>query len=268
MRKKEYIHGVHVEEQERLRLLNRLTNQAFLDFVQFEKGDNILELGSGLGILAHELAQRNPTGTVTGIEYSAEQIAGCENHTDNLQFIQGDAHHLPFDHDRFDVVYGRYILEHLHAPAIALEEAYRVLKPGGHIYFQENTISLVRFYPECPQFMEVWAQFIHLQQELGGDAEIGIKLYSLLKAAGFGDLELSFAEEVHYHEKGTLIPWTDNIIGNVESGVAKLLEFQLVTPYQIDGAIRELEAIKKNELGSAYFSWNRVVGRKGPFPTR
>lgn len=263
MGKSEYIHGVHQEEQGRLRLLNRLTNQAFLDFVQFESGEHLLELGSGLGILAHAFAERNPDGAVTGIEYSAEQIAGCEDHMPNLQFIQGDAHHLPFENERFDVVYGRYILEHLHAPPIALEEAYRVLKPGGRIYFQENTISLVRFFPECPHFDEVWRQFIRLQSALGGDAEIGVKLYSLLKEAGFLDLQLSFAEEIHYHEKGTLIAWTDNIIGNVESGAAKLLELQFATEQQITEAIGELKAIKRNELASAYFCWNRARARKG-----
>lgn len=262
MSQNQYIHGVHQEEQGRLRLLNKLTNQAFLDFVQVENGDQILELGSGLGIVAHAMAEKNPAGKVTGIEYSPEQIAGCENHQPNLQFIQGDAHHLPFASGQFDVVYGRYILEHLHNPLEAIEEAYRVLKPGGRVYFQENTISLVRFYPECPNFSLVWSQFVQLQKQLGGDAEIGIKLYSLLKKAGFSDLQLSFAEEVHYHEKGTLIPWTDNIIGNIESGVSRLLEFHLATDFEIAQAVSELEAIKGNEEASAYFCWNRIVGRK------
>lgn len=262
MGKNVYIHGVHSEEQGRLRLLNRLTNPPFLDFVQVANGDQVLELGSGLGIIAHAIAEKNQAGHVTGIEYSAEQIAGCENELSNLEFVQGDAHHLPFATDRFDVVYGRYILEHLHNPVEAIEEAYRVLKIGGRVYFQENTISLVRFYPECPTFMFVWSQFIQLQRQLGGDAEIGLKLYSLLKKAGFEDLQLSFAEEVHYHEKGTLTDWVDNIIGNIESGVGRLLEFHLATDREIAEAISELEALKSRDDASAYFCWNRASGRK------
>lgn len=257
-----YIHGVQPEEQDRLRLLNKLTNQLFLNFVAVNNGDEILELGSGLGIVANLMADKNPAGKVTGIEYAAEQIAGCEQSKANLEFVQGDAHQLPFENDTFDVVYGRYVLEHLQDPPTALREVYRVLKTGGKAYFQENTISTMRIHPQCPTFDMVWDRFIQLQAQLGGDAEIGVKLYQYMKRAGFATPIPSFAEELHYPEKGTHQLWIDNIIGNVESGREQLVAMGLATSAQVDLAVRELEGAKVNPEASVYFAWNRIAAVK------
>lgn len=257
-----YIHGVQPEEQDRLRLLNKLTNQPFLDFVTIRDGERVLELGSGLGIVANLMAGKNPSGQVFGIEYAAEQIAGCDQEKPNLEFIQGDAHQLPFEDQSFDMVYGRYVLEHLQDPQQALSEVYRVLKPGGRAYFQENTISTMRIHPECPNFNRVWNSFIQLQDRLGGDAEVGVKLYQYFKRAGFSQAVPSFAEELHYPEKGTHGMWLDNIIGNVESGRDKLVEMDLATSVEINLAVRELEAAKADPEASVYFAWNRIFGVK------
>lgn len=257
-----YIHGVQPEEQDRLRLLNKLTNQLFLDFVEINNGDRVLELGSGLGIVANLMADKNPAGQVIGIEYAAEQIAGCEQDKTNLQFVQGDAHQLPFEDQTFEVVYGRYVLEHLQDPQTALKEVYRVLKPGGKAFFQENTISTMRIHPRCVTFDTVWERFIQLQEQLGGDAEIGVKLYQYMKRAGFAAPIPSFAEELHYPEKGTHQLWIDNIIGNVESGREKLVALGLASLNQVDLAVQELEGAKANPEASVYFAWNRVAAVK------
>ncbi|MCB0630274.1 MAG: methyltransferase domain-containing protein [Saprospiraceae bacterium] len=262
MKEKTYIHGVAPEEQDRLRLLNRLTNGPYLDFVKIKPGDQVLEIGSGLGIIAHAIAETYPSAQVTGLEYAAEQIAGSPQDLENLTFRQGDAHHIPFADASLDVVYGRYILEHVHDPSQVLREVYRVLKPGGRVYFQENTISIMKLYPECPQFDFIWKQFIALQARIGGDGEIGVKMYHMLKSVGFGGLQCSFADEVHYPEKGTFVAWMDNIIGNVESAVDKLLAFGLATEEQISGALAELTAFKQDDMASVYFWWNRIAGVK------
>jgi len=258
----EYIHGVHEKEQDRLRLLNKMTNTSFLDFVEIADGDQVLELGSGLGMIANTIAGNNQSVKVTGIEYSPEQIAQCEQHLENVDYLQGDVHALPFKSASYDVIYGRYILEHLHDPATALREAFRVLKPGGKVYFQENTVSLVRHYPECPAFDIVWGKIPVLQDRLGGDAEIGIKLYSLLVNAGFRNVTPTMGQEIHYPDKGTLKSWVDNLIGNIEGASKKLIEFNLCTAEQVSNAIRELESLKVRPDASAYFYWNRIEGTK------
>src|SRR2546426_6914087 len=90
-----YIHGTAESEQGRLAALNRLTNQSFVDFLELKRNDSVLEVGSGLGMLAAEVAARAPHGEVVGVEYSAEQLAATKVTQSNLRFQQGDALRLP-----------------------------------------------------------------------------------------------------------------------------------------------------------------------------
>lgn len=66
--------------------------------------------------------------------------------------IIGDASHLPFEDQTFDLVFSIYVLEHISAPVAFLKEVQRVLKPGGiflaitpNIYHYVAVIS--RFTP-------------------------------------------------------------------------------------------------------------------------
>jgi len=78
MVKDTYIHGIGSAEQERLTLLNRLTNQSFIDFLALTDTRSILDIGSGLGILTEQVAELAPHSTVCGIEYFAEQLAATK----------------------------------------------------------------------------------------------------------------------------------------------------------------------------------------------
>jgi SAM-dependent methyltransferase len=254
-----YIHGTDPAEQERLALLNRLTNPPFIEFLALRGDERILEVGSGLGILAAEVAQRVPRGSVTGLECSPDQLARAPRGVRNLAFVQGDAHALPFGDGSFDLVYGRYLLEHVADPGRVLREARRVLDRGGRMLAQENDISLVRHDPPTPSFDLVWARFAELQHRLGGDARIGTKLHRLFRAAGFRDVRLSAAPEIYAHGDAAFAPWVRNLIGNITSGARALAGHGLATPAQIAGAVADLEALIANPDASTWFHWNRAA---------
>lgn len=258
-----YIHGTGSEEQERLALLNRLTNQSFIEFLDLTDPRSILEIGSGLGIVAAEVAAHHTKTDVWGIEYATQQLESTKKQLQpNLHFVQADAHHPPFRTAQFDVVYCRYILEHVIDPVRVLNEAYRVLKPGGKLHVQENNILVLELYPDCPRFDHVWQQFVTLQTQLGGDGQIGKKLFSLFKAVGFQHIELSIAPEIHWAGMPTFRPWVENLIGNVRSGAEALQQKQLATAEEITTALEELRAFSGWTDASMYFYWNRAVGRK------
>jgi ubiquinone/menaquinone biosynthesis C-methylase UbiE len=253
-----YIHGTSDFEQNRLSKLNELTNGSYVDFLNIQQSDLILELGSGIGILADLISRKLGQGKVVGIELFDEQLRRCPPNTRNLEFVKGDVHDLPFEDSTFDKVCCRYILEHVKDPASVLLEALRVLKPNGEIYIQENSTLLFDFYPDCPNFKHAWLKFTELQKQINGDPMIGIKLYSLLKKVGFKNIVLCAAPEIHYTEKGTLVPWIDNLVGNIEGARQKLIEFQLLDNKEIDLAVEELNEFKLNEFSSSYFYWNRA----------
>ena len=257
-----YIHGMHASEQERLAGLNRLTNAPFLRYLAIRETDTVLEAGSGLGLLAAEAAQQLPRGAMVGIEYAPEQLARILVHPPNLRFLRGDAHHLPFPENRFDVVYCRYVLEHVRDPLRVLQEMRRVLKPGGRALAQENDILMVACDPDCPAFEVVWKQFAVLQARLGGDARIGKRLFGLFHQAGFREIELSFQPEIHPADKPTFRPWVQNLIDLLPGAADALQAQQLATQAEIEQAIQELQNLLERDDATALFHWNRACGIK------
>ena len=130
MSKAKYVHGTSPDEQARLAQLNQITNPQFIQFLEVRHTDQILEIGAGLGILASQVAEVASAGSVTAIEFSDEQLARRRGSRENLYFVRGDAHHLPFPDASFDVVYCRYVLEHMADALRVIQEAHRVLRPG------------------------------------------------------------------------------------------------------------------------------------------
>ena len=149
-----YIHGTDSAEQERLALLNRLTNQPFIDFLALDNARSILDLGSGLGILAEQVRRSFTRGvTCGGLEFAAEQLE--LQRTDTILIcisFKATPISSPFPDERFAVVYCRYLLEHVADPRQVLSEAYRVLQPGGKVCLQENNILVLVLHPHCPHF--------------------------------------------------------------------------------------------------------------------
>ncbi len=257
-----YIHGTDPTEQDRLAALNALTNEPFLRYLDLRVTDAVLEVGSGLGILAREAAQRTPLGEVWGIEHSGAQLARAPRDQVNLHFLQGDAHHLPFDENRFDVVYCRYLLEHVADPQRVVREMRRVAKPGGRVLAQENNILVNVLEPPCPHFEQVWRQFVVLQERLGGDALVGRKLFRLYRAAGFQRVELGIQPEVHWAGLPSFRTWIVNLIGNVTGAAESLRTHGLASQREMDDAVAQMRALLDHPDGCAYFYWNRACGWK------
>jgi SAM-dependent methyltransferase len=253
-----YIHGTEPSEQQRLAGLNRMTNAAFVGFLQVAPASRVLEVGSGLGILAADVAAAASDVQVTGVELSAAQIAASTPRT-GVTLVQGDAHALDFPDGSFDLVYARYLLEHVADPERVLREMRRVARPGGLVAACENDVSLLRFDPACPAFDRAWETFTRFQATLGGDGLIGRRLYRLFRGAGFSDVELSVQPEVHWHGSPGYVAWVHNIIGNLESARQEMVAAGVITQTDLDAAVSELERLKTDSTGSAVFVWNRAM---------
>lgn len=252
-----YIHGTAESEQERLAALNRLTNAAFVELLSVAPGMKVLEVGSGLGILAAEVASAADGVQVVGLERSPEQLAAAVE-TPRVTYVQGDAHRLDFPEGSFDLVYARYLLEHVPDPEQVLGEMRRVARPGGHVAVCENDISLLRVDPPCPSFEAVWAAFQEYQQTLGGDARIGRRLFRLFRQVGFSQIELSLQPEVHWYGSATFPGWIRNLAGNIESARQGLVDSGLCREADLEKALAELEEISRRSDASSFFMWNRA----------
>ena len=108
--------------------------------------------------------------------------------------------------------------------------------------------------PPTPTFQRVWQEFAALQQRLGGDPFIGRRLLRLLHEAGFREIALSVAPEVHHFGTPHYAAWLENLIGNLRGAEAKLVTAD------VQAACDELRALIQNPVGSTTFYWDRAAG--------
>jgi ubiquinone/menaquinone biosynthesis C-methylase UbiE len=99
-------------------------------------GRVVLDYGCGDGDSSRQLLA-DGASHVHGVDLSETAITQArERGLRNASFQVGDAHHLPWPDQTFDVVVGRAILHHLDLPS-ATRELVRVLRPGGELFFVE-----------------------------------------------------------------------------------------------------------------------------------
>jgi SAM-dependent methyltransferase len=96
----------------------------------------VLELGCGTGTFTRELARSG--ADVIAIDVSPEllKIARADNSAPNVHYQTENAYALSYPDATFDSVVGSSVLHHLEVEE-ALRNIYRVLKPGGTIFFTE-----------------------------------------------------------------------------------------------------------------------------------
>lgn len=61
--------------------------------------------------------------------------------------LVGDAHSLPFEDNKFEIILCTEVLEHLHSPQVALSEMYRVLNKGGILILTTRFIFPIHSAP-------------------------------------------------------------------------------------------------------------------------
>lgn len=114
----------------------RLATEPFVDALQLSNGNQVIDLGCGLGGPARYVA--TATGAqVTGVDLTAEFIETGRVLTewtglaDRVDLIEGSILELPIDTDSMDAAYMIHVGMNIADKAGIAREAARVLKPGG-----------------------------------------------------------------------------------------------------------------------------------------
>lgn len=167
----------------------------------------ILDVGTGTGFLALLLAELGHE--VTGIDLSDGMMEQGRKKAAArklaVTFRTGDAETLPAEMESsFDVVINRHLLWTLLEPQKALQEWYRVLKPGGRVMIIDGNWKqlsagdrLRRFFGNLliavTEFRNPWRQSSGYSAELNGllpmnRADAALDPKSILKACGFAHI--------------------------------------------------------------------------------
>lgn len=141
---------------------------------------DIADLGAGEGLISQLLARR--ARQVWCIDNSPRMVeVGTElaqkNGLDNLSYKLGDLEHVPLADKSVDLAILSQALHHAQHPQIAVNEAHRILRPGGQVLIldlNEHTFEKAR-----ELYADVWLGFRESA------------LHGFLKKAGFGKVEVT-----------------------------------------------------------------------------
>ena len=120
--------------------------------MHFFKTKRFLDIACGTGDLSIDAAHRYPEITVNGVDFVREMIqAGREKIEQEklagrIQFMTGDALHLPFRDNSFDVAAMAFGIRNIPDRQGALREMLRVIVPGGQVMVLEMTFTRNRLF--------------------------------------------------------------------------------------------------------------------------
>lgn len=119
------MHTVEGESWERwLHTIRQIELERTMECVPLDRSARVLELGSGDGFQLGLLRQRFDRVFAIDPEHRPARVDG---------FAFGVAEALPFLEKVFDLVVSNCVVEHLQDRSRAIEEALRVLRPGGYM---------------------------------------------------------------------------------------------------------------------------------------
>lgn len=115
------------------RLVEEYESGLILELLQILPGERILDAGCGSGLFTRHLLAAG--AQVEGLEISLPMLRRAKERSAGYPFrsIQGDMLHLPFQDNRFDKFLSVTAIEFIEDAGAAVQEAFRVTKPGGSI---------------------------------------------------------------------------------------------------------------------------------------
>ena len=122
-----------------------LWRYAVVKAIDPQPGERILDIACGTGTSSAALTRTG--ATVVGVDFSPGMLGEARRKHSSVEFVEGDAMKLPFVSDEFDAVTISFGLRNITDPKAALDEMYRVLKPGGRLViteFSRPPIALLR----------------------------------------------------------------------------------------------------------------------------
>jgi len=176
-----------------------------------KSSDVVLEIGCGTGYFTKEIAKTGAQVTAIDISLELLNIARQEITELNVSFLLDNAYELSFKNDSFDSIVGSSVLHHLEIDK-AISEMFRVLKPGGSIFFTEPNMM----NPQIALQKNIPALKRRLGDSPDETAFFRWSLNKLLRKNGFIEIVIKPFDFLHPALSPSLIPFISSLGEAVE----------------------------------------------------
>lgn len=158
----------------------------FLHAFDFHPGERVLDVGSGPGFLANEIAKAvGNSGSVCGVDISEPLLEIARSRGEDkygIEFRYGDATQLPYQDGEFDAIVSTQVLEYVPDVHAALAEFHRVVRPGGRVGLLDTDWDSIVWHSIDRQGMN---RILTAWEEHAADPFLPRTLAKQLKTAGF-----------------------------------------------------------------------------------
>ncbi|MCO4847048.1 MAG: bifunctional demethylmenaquinone methyltransferase/2-methoxy-6-polyprenyl-1,4-benzoquinol methylase UbiE [Yoonia sp.] len=123
--------------------IHRIWKEAMMDWLAPRAGQKLLDVAGGTGDISFKFLGRAGSGHATVCDITESMLvagktrAEAATMSDSLDWVVGDAMALPFADNTFDVYTISFGIRNVTRPQDALNEAFRVLRPGGRLMVLE-----------------------------------------------------------------------------------------------------------------------------------
>ena len=133
--------------------IHRIWKEAMMDWLAPRPGQKLLDVAGGTGDISFKFLNRAGSGHATVLDITENMLiagrkrAEADKMLNSIDWVVGDAMALPFADNSFDVYTISFGIRNVTRPQEALNEAFRVLRPGGRLMvleFNQIPVPLVQ----------------------------------------------------------------------------------------------------------------------------
>lgn len=200
--------------------------EVIVDKLEVAAGETIIDLGCGHGPALHALHDREPSLNLVGLDVSPEAVAAAKASQPSVRAEVTDLNDpLPLDDDSVAGVLSHNVLECLDDPVSLMNEAARVLQPGGRAVWSHTdfdgivlagpdrilTRKVLHAYADHPP---AWTP--------QADGQLGRQLVGLVRQSRLHVVDVAVHLTTSTELEGDAQARVDEIAAALRSGVADL----------------------------------------------
>ena len=234
------------EGYERLQVLAAARRGSTLEFLEragLRPGMRCVDLGCGGGAVSLELAGlAGPAGSVVGVDMDEAKLelarrAARERGLGNVVFEAGDVNAWAAP-GGYDLVYCRFLLQHLAGPVELLRRMWDAVRPGGVLAVEDADLEGLFCDPDNDGFAFYRRMYAAVLARNGGDPGCARRLVRYFRQAEIPGLSVRLLQGVSWDGDAKVLP-----LLTLEAIASSIVRVGLAGAGEVAAAIEDLAAL-------------------------